>query len=320
MKTTLDPENVRPATARGESTQFVDSSALLNQPEELRARAQKDGYLFFKGLLPKEDVYAVRRDLLAVTDNYGWRKPGQSPDGGEMDLDALNQVPDVEMRDDIGVSIAAYKDAQKVESMHRLPHHPRLLGLFKLLFQDDVLVHARHIARMVTSHRMMVPTPPHQDFPLIQGTSNTWTAWIPLGDCPRTMGGLTVLRGSHQLGYVPIQASKGAGGIAAQTCPWETDWVETDYEAGDVLIFPSYTIHKALRCQQREFIRLSLDVRYQSVHEPIEEGSLRPHTELDWEEVYAGWKQDDLKYYWKKHDLKLIPRDDSYLQPKRRIC
>jgi hypothetical protein len=67
-------------------------------------------------------------------------------------------------------------------------------------------------------------------------------------------------------------------------------------------------------------IRLSLDVRYQPADEPIEEGSLNPHTELPWEKIYADWERDDLKYYWRKHDVELIPRDEKYLQPSRRIC
>ena len=44
----------------------------------------------------------------------------------------------------------------------------------------------------------------NEDYPLIQGTSNTWTCWFPIGDCPRSMGSLTVLRQSHRLGFVPI--------------------------------------------------------------------------------------------------------------------
>jgi hypothetical protein len=27
-----------------------------------------------------------------------------------------------------------------------------------------------------------------------------------------------------------------------------------------------------------------------------------------------------LKYYWRKHDVELIPREEKYLQPSRRIC
>jgi len=162
--------------------------------------------------------------------------------------------------------------------------------------------------------------PPHQDFPLIQGTAKTWTCWIPLGDCPRAMGGLTMLKGSHRHGYLPIQPSKGAGGIAVPLCPWETEWVEGDYEAGDIITFPSYTIHKALRCQDKELIRVSLDVRYQSVDEPVEQKSLLPHCDLTWEEIYAGWGSDELKYYWEKVPLSIVPWEDSYMQPSTRIC
>jgi ectoine hydroxylase-related dioxygenase (phytanoyl-CoA dioxygenase family) len=173
---------------------------------------------------------------------------------------------------------------------------------------------------MITGHHAMIPTPPHQDFPLIQGTTNTWTAWIPIGDCPLVHGGLTVLRGSHKLGNVPIQHTRGAGGIAVQLCPGETAWAQGDYEAGDVLTFSSLTVHKAIKCKIREMIRLSLDVRYQPVDQPVEEASLKPHCDLSWDEIYANWKSDDLKYYWKSLPLQLIPWDDSHMQPKRRIC
>jgi hypothetical protein len=63
-----------------------------------------------------------------------------------------------------------------------------------------------------------------------------------------------------------------------------------------------------------------MDVRYQSADEPIEERSLKPHCELDWEEIYSGWKSDDLKYYWQKFPQKISPWDQSLQQPQRRIC
>jgi hypothetical protein len=262
----------------------------------------------------------MRAELLGVADRYGWRKKGQDALGGLIDLDAINTVPEEQMRTDIGVSKPAYDDAQRLEALHRFPHHLRLLSLYRLLFDRDVLVHPRHIARMITGHRSMIPTPPHQDFPLIQGTTDTWTCWIPIGDCPRAHGGLTVLRGSHKLGNVPIQHTRGAGGIAVQLCPGETAWALGDYEAGDILTFSSLTIHKAIKCKIPEIIRLSLDVRYQPVDQPVEEASLKPHCELSWDDIYASWKSDELKYYWKSLPLQLIPWDDSYMQPKRRIC
>jgi ectoine hydroxylase-related dioxygenase (phytanoyl-CoA dioxygenase family) len=299
---------------------FIDSTALMDDPTALRQRAAEDGYLFFKQFLPKAEIAALRADMLGVVEKYGWRQKGQDAYGGLIDVEALNQVPEEQMRTDIGVSTEAYNDVQRLERFHRLPHHPRLVSLYRTLFDKEVLVHARHIGRMITAHKSVFPTPPHQDFPLIQGTSNTWTCWFPIGDCARELGGLTVLKGSHRYGYLPIQPAKGAGGIAVPLCAYDKDWVEGDFEAGDILTFSSYTIHRALRCQLREQIRLSLDVRYQSIDEPIEAKSLLPHCDLTWEDIYANWEKDDLKYYWRDLLLESSPWDDSYLQPKRRIC
>jgi len=299
---------------------FTDSSPLLGDPVALHARTQEDGFLFFKHFLPRDEILELREAMLEVVDRHGWREEGQDRLGGRISLEAINRVPDDAMRADIGVSSSAYTEAMRIELLHAMPHHPRLLKFYRCIFGREVLVHPRHIARMITGHRVVSPTPPHQDFPLIQGTSNTWTCWIPMGDCPRSMGGLTILKGSHRKGYLPIQPSKGAGGIAVHLCPGEVEWAEGDYEAGDIITFPSYTIHKALRCQDRSLIRLSLDVRFQPADEPVELKSLLPHCDGTWKELYRGWKREDLQYYWQKSDPRLVPWDDTLMQPGRRIC
>ncbi|MBI2302651.1 MAG: phytanoyl-CoA dioxygenase family protein [Armatimonadetes bacterium] len=299
---------------------FEDSTALLDDPPALRARAARDGYLFFRRLLPAEALLAVRADLLDIVRRHGWLAPTADPLEGRIDASALSAVPEAQMRTDIGVSSAAYDDVQRTESVHRLPHHPKLLALYRALFGGEVLVHARHIVRLITPHPSVYPTPQHQDFPLIQGTANTWTCWFPVGACPMTLGSLMVLRGSHRLGYLPIEPAKGAGGIAAQTCRGEVDWVDGDFELGDVLTFSAYMVHRAKRCRFKDRIRLSFDVRYQALAEPVEQRSLLPHCELTWEQVYADWRSDALKYYWTDLPLQLVPFDDTLLQPSRRIC
>ena len=37
---------------------------------------------------------------------------------------------------------------------------------------------------------------------------------------------------------------------------------------------------------------------------------------LDWEEIYAGWEETDLKYYWKEHDLKMAEWNENILELK----
>ncbi len=303
----------------GTITEYEDSSPLLDDPESLRAKGEADGYLFFRGLLPRNEVAKVRRDALNVLQGAGWLANDSETDG-ELNLAALSDVPSEDMRLDIGVSRALYLRIQQLPSVHRLPHHPALMNLFSRLIGEPVFVHPRHIVRAMTPHPAIRPTPAHQDFPHIQGTTQTWTCWFPLGDCPRELGSLSILRGSNSLGHLPIHSAEGAGGIATQLCRGEDDWKGTDFSAGDVLTFPSLTIHRALAPSVRDQVRLSMDVRYQAASNPVDGSSLRNHSDHPWSEIYENWTDRDLQYYWEDKAPRLSPWDSSLLQPGIRIC
>ncbi len=299
---------------------FEDATPLLGDVNALRAKAAQDGFLFFRALVPVPPLLGLRRDMVTVLDRYGWIKPGSDPMDGFLHQPALDAVPDSEMRTDIGVSAAMYDDVQRLQSFHAMPHHPNLVGVMEQLLGEEILVHPRHIARMISSHRTIHPTPEHQDFIHIQGTAKTWTCWLPLGDCPRAMGGLTVLRGSNHQGVIDLEPREGAGGKGVQLCPNETDWVEGDYQLGDALFFSSLTVHRALRSHMRDRIRLSLDVRYQSERAAIEKASLLPHCSLTWEEIYAEWPNSDFQYYWREKSLRLSRWQDQLRWQRQRIC
>lgn len=299
---------------------FRESTDLLNSPAELRLRAREEGYLFFRGLLPRETVMQVRAELLDVLDAAGLLLAHGEELSGLLDRSAVERMPAEDMRPDIGVTREIYVALQKVRAAHALPHHPALLSLFDLLLGEPVFVHPRHVIRSMTPHPEIHPTPAHQDFPHVQGTVETWTCWIPMGDCPRELGPLSVLQGSHSLGYLPIDTALGAGGIAALLCREEDDWLSVDMLAGDVLIFPSLTVHRALAPTTRDRVRLSMDARYQAASQPIEAGSLTNHADREWAVIYEEWPGDDLQYYWRADAPRLSPWDDSYLQPGVRIC
>jgi hypothetical protein len=312
--------DVLPSKIREKRSLFFDATPLLDDPAALRSRAEQDGYLFFKQFLPTEPLLELRRQMLDICARSGWLAPGHDLMEGVIDEAAINQVPEEQMRTDIGVSHEAYRAVQKLELFHSIPHHPKFLSLYRDLFGKEVIPHPRHIARMITTHHAMVPTPPHQDFIHIQGTPKTWTCWFPLGPCPRAMGSLTVLRGSNQNGVVAVKPARGAGGLEAILCPHEIDWVEGDFELGDILTFSSHTVHRALRSQHRDRIRLSCDIRFQACDEDIHEASLKPHGDYTWEDLYQGWKNPAVQYYWKNRELRFSAWDPSVQWQKERIC
>jgi hypothetical protein len=265
-----------------------DSAALIDRPAELRARAAGDGYLLLRGLLPPAAVLAVRRDVLALAAAAGWcdeaglARPGVRFVVGQPEFDAL------------------YDRVQRLEGFHRLALHPRLLGLYRALFGEPVLAHPRNIARIMFPENNAYATPAHQDVIYIHGTPETWTAWIPLGDCPRELGGIAVLVGSHRSGVYPTRPALGAGGRGIDVAGLPFPAAAADMDAGDVLTFHSHAIHMALPNSTRTRMRLSVDYRYQPAAQPVDASSLQPHHgRVSWEEIYAGWKSPEGRYYWR---------------------
>lgn len=304
------------------TTDFIDSTDLLAEPAALRRRADEFGYLLVRGLMPVAEMADVRRRFLDVLDRRGWLAAGADVMDGIVDAGAFAAVPEEELGFcGVGVGADAYRDIQCVEEFHRLAHHPNLLGVLTTLFDAPVLPHPRNIARIMIPGPRAVPTPPHQDFIHVQGSKRTWTAWFPLGDCPATLGGLAVLAGSHHEGVLSYKEAGGAGGLEAYLCDLDYAWASGDFRAGDVLLFNSQTVHRALPNQFVDRIRLSCDFRYQPADDPVEPGSLQPHCQVDsWERIYAGWHDRSLCYYWENWALQLAEWDEALRWQKNKVC
>jgi len=283
---------------------FTDSRSFRNQPSALRQRMAQDGYLFISSLLPRAEVNAVYDAILRICREEGW-------------ADAENLALGEPRLEGHEGWWAVYDRVQCLEQFHALAHHPDIIRVIKAIVQEPVLVHPRNIARITFPATAHYTTPPHQDYPLIQGTPDTYTVWIPLCDCPMELGELAVLPGSHRVGLLPVHAASGPGGLSVDTSRWGDTWLAQDMQAGDALIFHSYTVHRALVNVSQRRLRVSVDYRYQGVSQPIVEDSLRPHYErLSWEQVYRGWKRKDIQYYWQNLALNIVPRDFEIMRPE----
>ena len=177
---------------------FVDSTPLLDAPDALRARAAEQGYLFFRSLLDTESVLDLRRQILEVCQKHGWLDDdaplmdGVSRDG-QLFIEGLSPE-----------WIAFYTDVQRLRAFNALALHPAILAMLATLFGEETLPHSRNICRVIFPNALTHTTPPHQDNFYIGGTDETWTAWIPAGDCPATLGSLAVAPGSHKLGKLGV--------------------------------------------------------------------------------------------------------------------
>jgi hypothetical protein len=302
--------------------ELIDSSPLLDQPEALRQRAEEDGYLFIKGLLPRDEVLELRRQFLEILDGYGWIDRNYDLMEGRIDLEAVaKEDPAAMAQTGSGIHRECYAKVQKLELFHSMLHNPALLSLYRTLFQEEVFPHPRNIARLLLPGPTYRPTPQHQDFTHVQGTPSFWTCWYPVGDCPVELGGLAILRGSHKDGVYKIVHAEGAGQKESLICETERQWLGGPIEAGDILTFNSQTVHRGMENKQPGRVRLSCDMRYQhasgEVEKMIFDVSMGVAT---WDEIYAGWKSDTHKYFWKNYDLNFSDWDDSLVAEHERIC
>lgn len=244
----------------------------------------------------------MRGDFLEICQKHGWAQ------GGDTLMDGIC-IGGPFMEGDDGYW-PVLDEFQSLESFHGFAHHPAIIDMCDKLFGEKTLVHPRNIGRIMFPENTKYTTPAHQDFIHIRGTEDTYTGWIPLGDCPMHLGGLSVLAGSHRSGIYPVQPAFGAGGLGIDTEPLEAGglhWVSGDYQLGDAMFFHSHTVHKALPNQTSDKIRLSVDYRYQGSSQPVTEGSLLPHfNRMRWEEIYKGWKSQEYQYYWNDFELNRV--------------
>ena len=283
---------------------FLDSTAVINDGAELDRRMKRDGYLFIRQLLPAAVVENLRMQILEIAHDAGWVQRDAPLADAVADLNGFCVEPEP-------VYMQKYHAMYKLPDLHAIQHHPNLVDLFERMLDEPVLPHPRIIGRTIFPQREAFTTPPHQDFIPIQGTADTYTAWIPLSDLPTELGGLQIAAGSHRRGVYDIQPAMGAGGLEVVD-PLDGAWTYSPFNQGDVLIFHSLAVHKGMP-NGSDRLRMSLDARYQKASEPIAPGSLQPHSQPSaWEEIYADWPEMDLKYYWRKWDMEVKEYDNSY--------
>jgi ectoine hydroxylase-related dioxygenase (phytanoyl-CoA dioxygenase family) len=277
------------------------STELLGDADALRQRLAEEGYLYLEGVLDRDKVLAVRNRFTAILAERGWVKRGYVDDARSIVLPLREDHEDFQ---------TVYDEVQRVQEFHELAHDASLLALMRDVLGESAFPHPLKIVRMSFPENYEVSTPPHQDYPNNQGTKNLTATWIPLGDISLEMGGLAILRGSNRYGVLPLDIHPGPGNrqaVVPLEMLEELRWVTAEFSIGDVLVFPSTTVHASLH-NVSDSMRLSVDFRYQLEGEALTDIVLHPHFQRqDWDEVYAGWTSTELQYYWRDLDYELVP-------------
>ena len=257
------------------------------------------GYLLIRGLLPHDALSPLLGEMTQILHTAGWLLPDYDPLERIADASAACGDPDPTFK-------RTYQEIFNLESFHSLPHHPALKRVMRMLVGEQLMIHPKPIGRLIFPNCERLLVHAHQDYRFMDGDAECFTAWIPLHDCPINLGPLRILEGSHRFGFqdhnqenipaIPEGAARGG------------EWVGGQINAGDVLIFHSLTVHEASPNLSNQ-LRLSLDCRFQDYRRFLNPANLAFGGESgkSWENTYARWGSDDLKYYWKGMPLTFKP-------------
>lgn len=244
---------------------------ILDNSSALRERMDEEGYLFFRGLLPRDAVLRARQEILL-----------QYAAIGELDPEA--PVMDAIYSEDSAVgevNLRAFSESVRSGlAYEQVVLHPKLMAFYERLLDGEPRAYDMRWPRFA---RPGEGCGFHYDGPyMARGTERLFSSWIPLGDISRVEGGLIILEPSERQaklldGYANMDADKDKLewiGLDPEKLRkrFGGRWLGADYEAGDVLCFSMRTLHGALdnnspigRC------RLSSDTRYQRADEPFDE-------------------------------------------------
>ena len=285
---------------------FKESNKLLNDSSKLRKQLRDDGYLFFRGIIPKNEILQLRLQILEICQEAGWLRPDAKLMDGLTDHAPLLEGED--KYNDV------YARVQALEAFHRLKFNKDIISLMESIFQEPVFPFPQTIGRMAFPNDNARKTHPHQDWIFVGGSTETISCWAPLGDIPLEVGGLQVLEGSHKSGFLEPRVALGPGHRTVDIDP-SLEWVQSGYQAGDLLMFKMLTIHGAAPNLTSDMMRLSTEFRYTGESHMIAEDWLLPHgldMDLTWEILEKDWSDSSIAHYWERWDNLKIKKHEWF--------
>ncbi|KAF2031632.1 hypothetical protein EK21DRAFT_62709 [Setomelanomma holmii] len=275
--------------------------------DDIRRRFNEDGYIFLKGLLPKEDVLKAREEYFKMLSPSGVLKPGTEPVEGIFDSD--NNAADFPGigagaaggngrpgEETAGKFVDLALEAHYADWYHKFCAHPVLKGFIARMtgWEDDTLGVRRSLLRNNTPGNKAIGVHYDQIF-LRHGEPTSVTAWVPMGDVSLTGGGLIYLENGHTLGreveadfnrkadesglteeekkYAFNQNMLSTGLLADGPREYSNTfgrrWLVTKYEAGDVVLHDPFAIHAStMNYDPNNVIRVGTDLRFVDSSKP----------------------------------------------------
>ncbi|MEZ4905556.1 MAG: phytanoyl-CoA dioxygenase family protein [Spirosomataceae bacterium] len=233
-----------------------------------------DGFLLIKNFLDKTTVETIYREAREIFATQIKQVTGKVVDIN--DRDSFEAAMFEFFEKDFNAFKNTGLTVQHSLSLHRLATDERLVNLLKEVGLTQPVIGARpamqfnsrFLSKDGSKHWKLDA---HQDWRTGQGSLDSAVIWFPMVSAGADLGALQVIPQSHKTGLLPSSTSGYQGGITASLN--DNDFVQTEFEVGDLLIFSAFLVHQSGNNITNN-IRWSVQLRYNNLAEPtfIERG------------------------------------------------
>ena len=234
--------------------------------KDIKEKFNKDGYIILKNFFSKEElakIYFDARQLFAIQIKQILLKDVDINDRNEFE-DAMFEL----FQTNFDVFVNTGKQAQHLIAMHRLATDDRIISLLSdigyklptIAVRPAMQFNSRFLSKGGSHWKLGA----HQDWRTGQGSLDSVVMWFPLVNCDAALGSLQIIPQSHKYGLMKADTSGYLGKIQEEIK--EEEYVQTEFEIGDLLIFSAFLIHRS-GDNITNNIRWSIQLRYNNIGE-----------------------------------------------------
>ncbi|MDG2384821.1 MAG: phytanoyl-CoA dioxygenase family protein [Pirellulaceae bacterium] len=251
---------------------LTDCTSQVDQANILRQRLAEDGYLFLRGVVPRDQAMAARQEVFQRLSEVG-----------EIQEPALSGIATGTSHrktrcKDLG---SFWQSVCTGAALREATHGAQMEATMSMLLDEPATAHDFLFLR---PGRPGVSTRLHYDFPFFaRGSQRIYTAWLALGDITIREGPLMIAEGSNAFEDLiePIRkidyesSSSPNVQIMEDTVKFirnrHSRFLTGDFRAGDLIVFDMFTLHGTFdNCSPDNRVRLSCDVRWQPTSDPVD--------------------------------------------------
>jgi len=251
---------------------LTETAFTPDQPETMRRRLARDGYVFFRDILPVSEILAARAEVFE-----------RLAEVGEIQLPVstgtfTGSSSRRELCSDLG---HFWQSVSEGPALRLVSHGQQVTRILSVVLGEPAHAHDYLFLRPAVPGRS---THLHYDHPFFaRGSDRIHTVWTPLGDIPLVQGPLMMVEGSNQFHDLISQAkavdytSSNTPLVQLMENPAElaqqrgSRLLTADFRAGDLILFSMTLLHGSLdNLSTTAQIRLSCDVRWQPATDPID--------------------------------------------------